>query len=264
MLGNSPQTMERERVKMGRHRSPVEPVTIHQELHCSIEEQRRLLGASPFFSKLDESQVNEVQQSFRQRHYLEGDLIQIAGDPANQLSVVAAGTVKMVRPTLDGQDVLLEFLGPGEHFGSLADLGDEQYREDATAHTPCCILYTTSDVFRGLLEQYPVVALSTLELVSQRLRRAHSTIEQLSAHPVNHRVASALLRLVEKRGRDEDEGTLIEMPLSRQDIADMTGAKVETVSRVMSEFKREGLIDSGRRWISVLDRHRLADIAGQD
>jgi CRP-like cAMP-binding protein len=246
---------------MGRRRTPVEPVTIHPELHCSIEDQRRLLGASPFFSKLSLEDVNEVQKSFRQRHYSKGDLIQMAGDPADRLSVVAAGTVKMVRPTLDGQDVLLEFLGPGEHFGSLADLGDESYREDVTAHTPCCILYTTSDVYQDLLKRYPVVALSTLELVSQRLRHAHSTIEQLSAHPVNHRIATALLRLAEKRGREEGEGTLIEMPLSRQNIADMTGAKVETVSRVMSEFKREGLIDSGRRWISVLDREGLGRIA---
>lgn len=245
---------------MGRKRSPVEPVSIQQELHCSIEDQRRILGASPFFSNLDPGQVNDIQRAFSQRHYEEGSAVQLAGDPAERLSIVAAGTVKMARPTVDGQDVLLDFLGQGEHFGSLADLGDATYREDVTAHTDCCVLYTTAERFQALLREYPQVALATLGMVAQRLRNAQSTIEQLSAHPVDHRVASTLLHLAHKRGRPEGQGTLIEIPLSRQDIADMTGAKVETVSRVLSEFRRTGMIESGRRWISVVDREGLARI----
>jgi CRP-like cAMP-binding protein len=247
---------------MKRHRSPVQSVQIEPALHCSIEDQRRLLGNSPFFIGLIPEQVEEVQRSFRQQHYDVGDAIQVAGDPADRLSIVAAGTVKMARPTIDGQEVLLDFLGPGEHFGSLAELGDEAYREDVTAHTAACILYTTADEFQSLLQTYPVVALATLGIVAARLRSAHSAIEQLSAHPVDHRVATTLLHLVDKRGREEGEGMLIEIPLSRQDVADMTGATVETVSRVLSEFRRSGLIESGRRWITVLDRERLEQIAG--
>ena len=246
---------------MNRRRTPVEPFSIEPELHCSVTEQRRLLGEAPFFSKLSDEEVEEIQASFHQQHYREGDLIQAAGAPALRLSIVAAGVVKMVRPTMDGQDVLLDFLGAGEHFGSLAELGDSRYREDVTAHTASCVLYTTADSFQWILERHPLVALSTLQLVSARLRDAHLTIEELSAYPVNHRVASTLLQLSEKIGATEGRETLIQMPLSRQDIADMTGATVETVSRVLSDFKRKGLIDSGRRWISVLDSSGLAVIA---
>lgn len=243
---------------MERRTNPVQRVTIQPELHCSIEDQRRLLGESPFFSSLSPEEVDEVQRSFRQQHYNENDLIQVAGEAADRLSIVAAGMVKMVRPTLDGQDVLLDFLGPGEHFGSLAKLGDATYREDVTAQTPVCVLFTTAAGFQELLHRYPAVALATLEMVAGRLRSAQSVIEQLSAYPVEHRVAATLLHLADKSGKEKDGHTLIDMPLSRQDIADMTGAKVETVSRIMSEFRREELIDSGRRWISVLDRDRLA------
>lgn len=249
---------------MIRRRTPVEPVSIEPELHCSVQDQRRLLGEAPFFAKLSKEDVQEVQESFRQQHYHEGDLIQTAGAPALRLSIVAAGVVKMVRPTMDGQDVLLDFLGVGEHFGSLAELGDNRYREDIMAHTASCVLYTTAVSFQRILERYPVVALSTLSLVSARLRDAHLTIEELSAYPVNHRVASTLLQLSEKIGAIEGKETLIEMPLSRQDIADMTGATVETVSRIMSDFKRKGLVDSGRRWISVLDTSGLAAIAQRE
>jgi CRP-like cAMP-binding protein len=247
---------------MDRRRSPVEPVEIEPALHCSVDDQRRLLGASPFFSALSPEQVSDVQVRFHQRHYQTGEVVQLAGDPARCLSIVARGVVKMARPTLDGQDVLLDFLGPGEHFGSLADLGDATYREDVTAHTGSCILYTTAEAFQEILRQYPAVALSTLQIVAERLRDAHSVIEHLSAYAVEQRVAATLLHLAAKAGTPRDGGVLIEMPLSRQDIADMTGAKVETVSRVMSDFRRRGIIDSGRRWISVLDIDELSTVAG--
>jgi CRP-like cAMP-binding protein len=245
---------------VSRRKSPVEPTVINQDLHCSVEDQRRLLGASPYFSSLGSDQIRQLQTSFLQRHYDEGDPIQVAGEPATRINIVAAGMVKMVRPTPDGNDVLLDFLGPGEHFGSLAALGSATYLEDVTAQTSCCILYTTAETFQEILRTYPEVAVASLQMVAARLRDAQATIEQLSSHPVEHRVASTLLYLAAKRGKAQEGATLIEMPLSRQDIADMTGAKVETVSRVMSEFRRTGLIDSGRRWISVLDAEGLTQI----
>lgn len=171
-------------------------------------------------------------------------------------------TIRLGRPTIDGQDVLLDILGPGDHFGSLAELGDTTYREDVIAHTDCCILSTTADAFRRVLQRYPAVALATLDLVAERLRAAHETIEQMSVYPVERRVAATLLKLAERAGRRDGDALLIEMPLSRQDLADMTGAKVETVSRVMSELRRAGLVESGRRWIAIRDRERLAALAG--
>jgi len=248
---------------MSRRRTPVEPIII-QPHQCTPSEQRRLLGGVPFFAPLSASDIDDIASSFRQADYPAGKVIHRAGDPADRLSIVAAGMVKLVRPTPDGQDVLLDILGPGEHFGSLSDLGDDAYREEATAHTNCCILYTSARAFRDVLERFPAVALATLHLVAARLRTAHATIEQISAYPVDRRVASTLLHLADRVGRRDGETTLIEMPLSRQDLADMTGATVETVSRVMSDFRRAGLIESGRRWIAVRDRDRLAALVGGD
>jgi CRP-like cAMP-binding protein len=168
---------------------------------------------------------------------------------------------KVIRPTPEGQDVVLDILSPGNYFGSLAQLGDTVYREDVTAQTDCCILTATTEEFQSMLERYPPVALASLEFVAARLGDAHETIEQLSAYPVEQRVAATLLKLANRLGRSEGSATLIEMPLSRQDLADMTGAKVETISRVISEFRRGGMIESGRRWISVLDREQLSRIA---
>ena len=246
-----------------RRRTPVEPVTIEPH-HCTPAEQRRLLGETPFFAQLPPASVDQVAASFRQADYADGEAIYYSGDPANRLSIVAAGMVKLVRPTSEGQDVLLDILGPGDYFGTLAELGDAAYREDAIAHTQCCILYTTGDEYRRILQHYPQVALATLDLVAARLRSAQETIEQISAYPVEQRVATTLVRLAKRVGRQDNDGILIEMPLSRQDLADMTGAKVETVSRVMSDFRRSGIVESGRRWIAIRDAAALAAIAQPD
>jgi hypothetical protein len=94
-------------------------------------EQRRLLGGAPFFAPLPATDMDDLATAFRQADYAAGRVIHHAGDPAARLSIVAAGMVNLARPTPDGQDILLGFLGPGEHFGSLAGLA-----MPSTARTP--------------------------------------------------------------------------------------------------------------------------------
>lgn len=228
---------------------------------CTPDMLRRVLADTPFFTSLSLAEIDGIAQAFRQVHYEAGTPIQRAGEPAERLSIVAAGMVRLVRPTPDGQDVLLEIRHPGEFFGSLAMLGDAAYGEDVTAHTFCCILHASAADFRRLLERYPTAAMATLTYVAGRLRDAHETIEQLSARPIEQRIARALLRLVERTGRERDGDTLIDMPLSRQDLADMTGATVETASRVVSDLRRRKILATGRGWIAIVDRDALADLA---
>lgn len=246
---------------MARLQNPIRSEPIETELHCSVEDQRRLLSAAPYFRSLSPVQIEDVQRRFRQQHYHASSRIYSVGEDARRLAIVAAGSVKVQRPTWDGRDVLLDFLVPGDHFGSLVELGDEVYPDTAIAHTECCILSTTSVEFAQMLTEYPSVAIDSLSIVAARLREAQSTIEHLSAYPVEQRLARALSHLVVKTGIERDGATLINIPLSRQDLADMAGTTVETASRVMSEFKRDGLISSGRMWIAVLDAQALRERA---
>ena len=246
----------------GRAKPPgsLTPVTI-TPAQCTPDALRRVLSGTPFFGALSEAEIEAVAASFRQVHYAAGEVIQHAGESAERLSIVAAGMVRLVRPTVDGTDVLLEIRHPGEFFGSLSLLGQASYAEDVTAHTFCCVLHAAAAEFQQLLERYPSAALATLAYVAERLRHAHETIEQLSAHPVEQRIASVLLRLANRVGRQRETDLLIDMPLSRQDLADMTGATVETASRVVSELRREGVLASGRGWIAVVNRPALLRIA---
>ncbi len=241
-------------------KTPLEPETIEPQM-CTLDLRLQILRQLPFFKDLPDAAIPAISPLFREQGYEPGQTIFFAGDPATRLYVVAAGKVKVLRHALTGQEVVLDILLPGEFFGSLPVLGEDVYPDTAQAHTTCCILTITGDDFRQILQRYPPVSLALLEVVSARLRDAQGVIHQLSAAPVESRVAATLLALGEKAGEQRGSELLIQLPLTRQDLADMTGATLETVSRVMSQFRKQKLVRSGRGWVAIIDEKRLSELA---
>jgi CRP-like cAMP-binding protein len=246
-----------------RKSTPVKPEDVEPQM-CSVPVRLKLLSQVPFFADLSSEDVAQVNELFREEGFAGGETIYFVGDPADRLCVVAAGKVKLMRHTLSGQDVLLDILVPGEFFGSLSILGDDAYPDTAQAQTNSCVLGIAAQDFQSVLRRYPSVAILALDIVSQRLRAAHEMIRQLSAHSVERRIASVLLKLAAKVGEKREAGLLIQMPLSRQDLAEMTGTTTETASRVMSQFRKDGLIRTGRQWVVIADYDRVSDIAAGD
>jgi len=167
------------------------------------------------------------------------------------------GRVRLSRSTTAGREVVLDMLHGGEYFGTLKVLGAASYAETAVSHTDTCILQISSGDFESVLSRHPGVTLKVLEAVGRRLEESREGVKQLSTYTVEQRIASALLRLATKLGEPRAQGELIQLPFSRQDLAAMTGATVETVSRVTSRLADAGLIHSGRKWVAVADRKRL-------
>jgi CRP-like cAMP-binding protein len=143
-------------------------------------------------------------------------------------------------------------------------MGDGKYRDTAQAHTSCCVLAIAADDFQAVLQDHPSVALAMLEYMARRLDAAREVTRQLASAPVESRIASLLLRLGERLGEPHDGSLLLQLPLSRQDLAEMTGATIETVSRVMSQLRKQGIIRSGRGWVAIADRARLARVAEEN
>lgn len=243
-----------------RRKSPLKAENFEPEM-CSVELRLEILSRVSFFAELSPQDINEVNKLFRERGYMSGDTIYFAGDAAERLYVVASGKVKLIRHTLEGQDVLLDILTPGEFFGSLSALGDDIYPDTAQAQTAACVLGVGAEEFRTILRSYPSVALTVLDRVSERLKTAHEMVRQLSAHSVERRIAYTLLKLADKLGEEGEVGLLIQMPLSRDDLAEMTGTTTETASRVMSQFQKQNLVRSGRGWVAITDGEGLEAIA---
>jgi len=113
----------------------------------------------------------------------------------------------------------------------------------------------------SLMETYPRLAINAVRFVAARLHELQVQYRQLATEKVERRVARALLRLGEQAGRRTEGGVLIDLPLSREDIAQMTGTTLYTVSRIISRFEADGLVEAGRQHIVIRDVQALTSIA---
>lgn len=245
-----------------RRHSPVE-IEIVPPVACTIDLRLEILGNLPFFASLSPGEVVAANERFREQGFAAGEIIAFSGEPATHLYAVASGHVKLLHHTLAGKDILLDLLIPGEFFGNLSAQEEAVYPETAVAQTNLCVLAIPTVAFRTILAQHPSAALAVLDLTAERLQSAQERVRQLSAYPVEQRIAATLLQLAEKLGSEHEAGWLIQTPLSRDDLAQMTGTTPESASRVMSQLSREGIIASGRQWVAITDRAALRDRAAE-
>jgi CRP-like cAMP-binding protein len=228
---------------------------------CPRPLRLEVLARVPFFAGLGAEQIADIDTSMGVRGYAAGDRVYHAGDEATHLFVLAAGRVKLQRTSPAGQDVLVDVVVPGGLFGSLSTLGDPTYPDTAEALTVACALHIGAEEFRAVLTRHPPVALAVLDDLAHRLERAHQSVRRLSGDTVEQRVAATLLGLADKVGQPRDGAVLLQLPLTRADLAAMTGSTTESVSRAMSRLRRAGLVETGRRWTAITDRDGLASRA---
>lgn len=228
---------------------------------CSLDYRLKIIGRLPFFKYLPADAISKINDRFHDHEVSTDERIYFEGDEAEYLYLVAMGKVKLVRNTDSGREVLLDILRGGEYFGSLTIFGGRVHTETAVAQTDCCILQISSVDFENILSEHPDVTRKVLEAVSKRLTESQEVVKQLSAYTVEQRIASALLRLAGKLGEVRGQDVLIQLPFSRQDLAAMTGATTETVSRVMSRFGEAGVVKSGRKWVTIMDMPLLEELA---
>lgn len=227
---------------------------------CSLEYRLKIIGRLPFFKHLPAEAILKINGLFHDHEVSTDERVYFEGDEAKCLYLVAMGKVKLIRNTDSGREVLLDILHGSEYFGTLSVFGGRAHTETAVAQTDCCILQISSDDFETVLTEYPDVTRKVLEAVSKRLTESQEVVKQLSAYTVEQRIASALLRLAGKLGEARGQGVLIQLPFSRQDLAAMTGSTMETVSRVMSRFVEDGLVKSGRKWVTIMNSKRLEEL----
>lgn len=239
-----------------RRTTPLQQSTI-QGHHCTVELRMAKLGMVPFLQHLPEEDLAQVHKKFNATHFTEGEFIYMQHEPAARLRIVVEGSIKLIRETAEGKDVLIDMLKPGEFFGSLSALGDTVYTETAQAQTHACVLAIGLNDFRDILREFPPVALAVLDITAQRLSSSNERIRQLTTFSVEKRLINILLSLSAKFGETSSKGLLIQLPLSRKDLADMAGTSEETASRIMSNLQQQGYIKTGRKWVAILNRKSL-------
>lgn len=218
---------------------------------------RSLIRDLPIFQSMAERELDAILATATVRRLPEGAVVFEQGMAATTFFALLHGRLKAVQTTPDGRQVVVRHVGPGEIFGIAKAMRRPDYPATASAVMDSLALAWPSSQWEAFLAQSPALAANALEMIGQRLQDAHTRIRELSTQEVERRVAHALLRLAGQAGRKTEKGLLIEFPVTRQDIAEMTGTTLHTVSRLMSAWQAQGLVASGRKRITVCDPHRL-------
>jgi len=222
-----------------------------------------ILWKIPMFEFLGAEELDRLYSLCTTEKYPKGDYIFLECDPPRNLYVVVRGEVKLLKQTEDGRETIVEMVYPGEIFGEEAVFDGQPYPMTAQALEDVELLSISRSDFFGFLRDNPDLALEIITELGARLRQAQNTIRALAMERVEWRIARVLLMLARKAGVADSEGVSIDLPLTRQDIADMAATTVETAIRVLSNFKKLGLVDTAKGKMVILDRKRLEEMVSE-
>ena len=220
-----------------------------------------LLMQVALFAGLEIAAVAEIAAAAHRRDVAAGHVLFSEGDDATSFFVVQSGSIKLSQVTPAGHVVVLRLIGPGAPFGGVAAFTGGTYPIGAEAVTPVSLFEWRGPQMAALMEKHPRLAINALKFVASQLHDVQARYRQLATEKVEQRVARALLRLVRHAGRKVETGVLIDLPLSREDVAQMTGTTLYTVSRILSHWESQGVLEAGRQRVVIRNPHALIAVA---
>ena len=223
-----------------------------------------LVAKLPLFAGLSTDALDAILSEARSVRVPKNSAVFQQGEEAHSFFVLLHGHVRASKTTPSGEQIVVRYVATGETFGVAKAIGLPRYPATATAVDDSVVLVWPSVIWPRLIEKFPALATNTLHAVGARLQETHTRVAEMSTEQVEKRIAHALLRLVEQSGRKVEHGVEIDFPISRQDIAQMTGTTLHTVSRTLSAWETEGLVESSRQKIVVREPHKLFMLAEED
>ena len=221
---------------------------------------RRLLN-SEMFGDLEDAAMAAVVAAGSVRRLSAGTMIFAQGDPGLTCHSLLEGRVKIVQTRSDGGQSVLRFIGPGEMYGTVAAMMDKPFPADAIAVLDSVEIVWPVAAMRRLMRQWPEIGIRSTASAGGRLFELQQRVGGLTGERVEQRIARTLVRLGEQAGRRTEAGVEIDFPLTRQDLAEMAGATLHTVSRTLSAWDQRGVTASARRRIVIRDAEALTRLA---
>lgn len=225
-------------------------------------EEAALVGRAPIFRELGSEAQREVAGRARRVALKKGQALFQQGDRADAVFLVLAGRVKIVEAGAEGNVVVLRLDGPGALLGLLAALGGEpSYPVSAEVLEPCTAARWDGRELSALMRAHPGIALAALPMVLARLREVQDQYRELATERVERRVARAVVRLVRQAGQRTPEGVRVDVALTRQELAEMAGTTLYTVSRLLSRWAADGVLVTRGRKLLITQPHALVRLA---
>lgn len=224
---------------------------------CEFCNHHSCMHRVPIFSSLTNEEMKQVQQIIVHREYKKGEYILSPLKPMHCLFILNEGKVKVVRVNQSGKEQILYLLSIGDFFGETALFTGipSDIVVEALEDTRLCTISKAQ--FSALLKQLPDIALKVCEELTHRLHRMETMVESLGSKPVDERMDDLLKEFSKKYGKYTSEGILIQLPLSREELANYLGLTRETVSRKLAKLQNEGVLKlMGHKQILLIHRKK--------
>jgi CRP-like cAMP-binding protein len=222
---------------------------------------RSLIAGLPPFSGLSPEGLDQLLSAARSARYAKDAEIFSQGEEARQFFLLLSGHIRVVQTSPEGHQVVARYINEGELCGIAVAMGLDAYPATAVAAVDCVALFWPNSSWAALQTQFPSFGASVYQTVGSRLRDTQARVMELASEQVEQRIANAILRLVDQAGRKTEDGIEIDFPITRQEIAEMTGTTLHTVSRLLSSWEDQGLVRGGRQKVTVTDPHGLLLVA---
>ena len=210
---------------------------------------------------LDPTGENLFRELSGMRQFRRHSLIYSPGDSASHIYMVGHGEVKISRYTSEGRELTLDHLGASGIFGEMEILLERQRESQAVARTDCVIYMMERETLSTVIEEDPQFGLWLTRMMGVRQARMESRLESLLFKSANGKVAQILVRLAREHGEKTETGTLINYPITHQEIGNLIATTRETVSYAFMEFRQRGLISTRQRRTIIHDLDKLGAVA---
>jgi CRP/FNR family cyclic AMP-dependent transcriptional regulator len=209
----------------------------------------------PLFTELEEAELRELASILREHHYRKNTTIVHIEDPGNAMFILKKGLVKVTIEDEAGREMILRMLYPTDFFGEMSLIDGLPRSATVTTQEPSDVLVMHRDQFVLISQKLPKILLNMAAVLSRRLRATDELIRSLAFYDVYGKVARVLLTLATDKGRSTEEGTVIDLRLTQQELAELAGMSRETMTRTLHAFQRASVIrlDSGIITILSID-----------
>jgi CRP/FNR family transcriptional regulator, nitrogen oxide reductase regulator len=235
------------------------PVGNGFENRSGLGERVALVQQFVLFAGLGAADCANIVSSAHERDFARRQTIFFEGDPMQQILLLTSGCVKVTQFGQNGSEVILRLSGPGEVLGSIEQCSRATHCSTAQALQASRVLMWDAKVFESISERYPILRRNTARILGDRLRELEERFREISTEKVASRLSSQLVRLLNQVGRRVNG--YVEISLSREELAQLTGTTLFTVSRLLSQWEQRGIVSARRETVLVRDLPALVELS---
>jgi CRP-like cAMP-binding protein len=203
------------------------------------------------FSTMTEQEVVDLTKASRLFIVQKGEMVFMQGDPSDSIYFLKEGIIKISRINADGRKLTIDLIRSGEFFGELCLAGEQERRTIAEAMTNSYCCEFDRDFIENYMKRRPDIALALIKIIGDRRLAMENLLEDMAFMDIYTRVISLLLKYAEKN--------IVNIPLTHQEIADLTGSTRVSVSRSIAKLRKQGLIETSGERIKIVDNEMLCD-----